>query len=119
MSAFFLAQILNENDSHLGRRFYHRKQPHARNFFNLFFQNLALFVCFDGIIIGMKQIFKKQLTIKTRYNPELVEDRKAFENACQILREQGVDFETSTETVATEFGKKLYFRYSLTTDFII
>ena len=78
-----------------------------------------MFVYFYDRIIGMKQIFKKQLTIKTRYNPELVEDRKAFEKACEILREQGVDFETSTETVATEFGKKLYFRYSLTTDFII
>lgn len=78
-----------------------------------------MFVYFFDILGHMKQIFKRQLTIKTRYNPELVEDRKAFEKACEILREQGIDFETSTETVATEFGKKLYFRYSLTTDFII
>ena len=34
----------------------------------------------------MSKHLKKQLTIKTRYNPELVEDRKAFENACQILK---------------------------------
>ena len=81
-----------------------------------------MFVYFFAILGHMKQIFKKRLVIKTHFdpdNPELAEDRKAFENACQILREQGVDFETSTETVATEFGKKLYFRYSLTTDFII
>ena len=57
MSAFFLAQILNENDSHLGRRFYHEKQPHARNFFNLFFRNLAMFVYFFAILGHMKQIF--------------------------------------------------------------
>ena len=102
-----------------GRQFYHEKQPHARNFFNYFFRNLAMFVYFYDRIIGMNRIFKKRLTIKTRYNPELVDDRKAFKNACNILREQGVEFEISEETVATEFGKKLYFRYSLTTDFII
>ena len=67
----------------------------------------------------MKQLFQKRLTIKTRYNPALVDDRRAFEKACHILEEQGIDFETATETVATEFGKKLYFRYSLTTDIII
>ena len=94
-------------------------QLNARNFFKFIFKNLAIFVYYYGRIIGMNKIFKKHLTIKTRYNPELVDDRKAFEKACDILRDQGVDFETSTETVATEFGKKLYFRYSLTTDFII
>ena len=67
----------------------------------------------------MKQVFRKRLTIKTRYNPVLVDDMRAFEKACHILEEQGIDFETATETVATEFGKKLYFRYSLTTDIII
>ena len=67
----------------------------------------------------MKRLLKKRLTIKTKYNPELVDDRRAFEKACHILKEQDIDFETSTETVATEFGKKLYFKYSLTTDFII
>ena len=65
------------------------------------------------------KIFKKQLTIKTRFNPAKVEDVEAFENACKILEEQGVEFEKGSETVATEFGKKLYFRYSLITDIII
>lgn len=65
------------------------------------------------------KIFKKQLTIKTRFNPANLEDVKAFENACEILEKQGVEFEKGSETVATEFGKKLYFRYSLITDIII
>jgi len=65
------------------------------------------------------KIFKKQLTIKTRFNPANPEDVKAFENACKILEEQGIEFEKGSETVATEFGKKLYFRYSLITDIII
>jgi len=67
----------------------------------------------------MKTIFKKQLTIKTRFNPANIEDVKAFENACKILENQGIEFEKGIETVATEFGKKLYFRYSLITDIII
>jgi len=65
------------------------------------------------------KIFKKQLTIKTRFNPANIEDVKAFEKACEILEKQGVEFEKGSETVATEFGKKLYFRYSLITDIII
>jgi hypothetical protein len=65
------------------------------------------------------KIFKKQLTIKTRFNPANLEDVKAFENACKILENQGIEFEKGSETVATEFGKKLYFRYSLITDIII
>lgn len=65
------------------------------------------------------KIFKKQLTIKTRFNPANLEDVKAFENACKILEEQGIEFEKGSETVATEFGKKLYFRYSVISDFII
>jgi hypothetical protein len=65
------------------------------------------------------KIFKKQLTIKTKFNPANIEDVKAFENACKILEEQGVEFEKGSETVATELGKKLYFRYSLITDIII
>jgi Tat protein secretion system quality control protein TatD with DNase activity len=69
---------------------------------------------------GMKtKIFKKQLTIKTKFNPSNIEDVKAFENACDILKKQGVEFEKGIETTATEFGKKLYFRYSLITDLII
>ena len=79
-----------------------------------------MFVYFDDIIIGMiKKLFKKQLTIKTRYNPENLADQKAFDNACEILEKEGFEFETGTETVATEFARKIYFRYSLTTDFII
>jgi hypothetical protein len=65
------------------------------------------------------KIFKKQLTIKTKFNPANAEDVKAFEEACQILEHKGVKFEKGSETVATEFGKKLYFRYSLITDIII
>ena len=65
------------------------------------------------------KIFKKQLTIKTKFNPANIEDVRAFENACKILEEQGIEFEKGTETIATEFGKKLYFRYSLITDLII
>ena len=67
----------------------------------------------------MKKIFKKQLTIKTKFNPANAEDVKAFEDACEILEQQGVEFEKGSERVATEFGKKLYFRYSLITDIII
>lgn len=65
------------------------------------------------------KIFKKQLTIKTRFNPSNIEDVKAFNNACEILEKEGIEFEKGSETVATEFGKKLYFRYSLITDIII
>ena len=65
------------------------------------------------------KIFKKQLTIKTRFNPENLQDVKAFNNACDILKKQGVEFEKGTETVATEFGKKVYIRYSLITDILI
>lgn len=65
------------------------------------------------------KIFKKQLTIKTRFNPENLQDVKAFNDACDILKKEGIDFEKGTETVATEFGKKLYFRYSLITDILI
>tara|TARA_B100000963_G_C22404979_1_gene570612 strand:- start:12 stop:254 length:243 start_codon:yes stop_codon:yes gene_type:complete len=67
----------------------------------------------------MKKIFKKQLTIKTKFNPANAEDVKAFEDACEILEQQGIEFEKGSERVATEFGKKLYFRYSLITDIII
>ncbi len=67
----------------------------------------------------MMKIFKKQLTIKTRFNPSNIEDVEAFNNACEILEKEGIEFEKGSETVATEFGKKLYFRYSLITDIII
>ena len=65
------------------------------------------------------KIFKKQLTIKTRFNPANLEDVRKFEEACFILEREGIEFEKGSETVATEFGKKLYFRYSLFTDIII
>tara|TARA_B100001778_G_scaffold115222_1_gene94513 strand:- start:64 stop:303 length:240 start_codon:yes stop_codon:yes gene_type:complete len=65
------------------------------------------------------KIFKKQLTIKTKFDPTNPKDQKDFNEACKILKAQGVEFEKGSETVATEFGKKLYFRYSLITDFII
>ena len=65
------------------------------------------------------KLFKKQLTITTKYDPANPIDRQLFDNACEILKAQNVEFEKGSETVATEFGKKLYFRYSLITDFII
>ena len=66
-----------------------------------------------------KKLFKRHLTIKTKFNPEKPKDVKAFNKACKILEEQGIDFEKKTEIVATKIGKKIYFRYSLITDFII
>ena len=67
----------------------------------------------------MKKLFTKKLTIKTNFDIDDNADIQKFENACEILKLEGFDFQTGTETVATEFLKKLYFRYSLTTDFII
>ena len=67
----------------------------------------------------MKHLFKRHLTIKTKYNPKIEEDVIAFEKACKILEEQGIDFKKGSEIVATELGKKIYFRYSLITDIII
>tara|TARA_Y100001938_G_C7990738_1_gene379360 strand:- start:591 stop:842 length:252 start_codon:yes stop_codon:yes gene_type:complete len=66
-----------------------------------------------------KRYFKKHLTIKTKFNPNIVEDVRAFNNACDILNKQGIEFTTGTEIVATEIGKKIYFRYSIITDIII
>ena len=39
----------------------------------------------------VSKLFQKQLTIKTKFNPANLEDVKAFENACSILEEQGVE----------------------------
>tara|TARA_R100001463_G_scaffold68838_1_gene122313 strand:- start:2100 stop:2345 length:246 start_codon:yes stop_codon:yes gene_type:complete len=66
-----------------------------------------------------KKYLKRHLTIKTKYNPMINKDVQAFKKACTILEEQGIDFETSSEIVATELGKKIYFRYSLITDILI
>ena len=66
-----------------------------------------------------KRYFKKHLTIKTKYNPNNPKDVKAFEKACKILEDQNIEFRKGTEIVATEIGKKIYFRYSLITDIII
>lgn len=66
-----------------------------------------------------KKYLKRHLTIKTKYNPKIQDDVIAFEKACSILEKQGIDFETSSEIVATELGKKIYFRYSLITDILI
>ena len=65
------------------------------------------------------KLFKRHLTIKTKYNPKIQNDVQAFEKACNILEEQGIEFEKGSEIVATEIGKKIYFRYSLITDIII
>ena len=66
-----------------------------------------------------KRYFKKHLTIKTKYNPDNYNDVQAFKKACSILEEQGIEFEQGPEIVATEIGKKIYFRYSLITDILI
>lgn len=64
-------------------------------------------------------LFKRHLTIKTKYNPKNPQDVEAFENACKILEGQGIEFKKGSEIVATELGKKIYFRYSLITDVLI
>ena len=66
-----------------------------------------------------KNLFKRHLTIKTKYNPNNSDDVQAFNKACSILEKQGIDFTTGSEIVATELGKKIYFRYSLITDILI
>ena len=66
-----------------------------------------------------KKYLKRHLTIKTKFNPNNSDDVQAFENACSILEKQGIEFEKGTEIVATEIGKKIYFRYSLITDILI
>ena len=66
-----------------------------------------------------KKYLKRHLTIKTKFNPKNDNDVQAFEKACSILEKQGVEFEKGSEIVATELGKKIYFRYSLITDILI
>ena len=66
-----------------------------------------------------KKYLKRHLTIKTKFNPNNSDDVQAFENACSILEKQGIEFEKGTEIVATEIGKRIYFRYSLITDILI
>ena len=67
----------------------------------------------------LNRYFKKHLTIKTKYNPNNPKDVIAFDKARLILEEQGIETEVGTEIVATEIGKKIYFRYSLITDILI
>ena len=64
-------------------------------------------------------LFKRHLTIKTKYNPKNPQDVEAFNNACSILEKEGIEFSKGSEIVATEIGKKIYFRYSLITDILI
>jgi len=64
-------------------------------------------------------LFKRHLTIKTKYNPNNSDDVQAFNKACAILEKQGIEFSKGSEIVATELGKKIYFRYSLITDILI
>ena len=66
-----------------------------------------------------KKYLKRHLTIKTKFNPNNSDDVQAFNKACSILEKQGIEFEKGTEIVATEIGKKIYFRYSLITDILI
>ena len=88
------------------RRFYHTMQLNARNFFNYFFRNLAMFVYFDDIIIGMKQIFKKRLVIKPQFDPDNPEDVILYQKAILQLNKDGVHTETGTERIFSEVGKK-------------
>jgi len=67
----------------------------------------------------MKKLLKRQLILKSRFDADIPEDVEKFNYALQILEKENYDFEKGTETVATEFLKRLYFRYSLATDFII
>ena len=67
----------------------------------------------------LKRYFKRHLTIKTKSNPNNPKDVKAFNNACSILEKEAIEFSKGSEIVATEIGKKIYFRYSLITDIII
>lgn len=67
----------------------------------------------------MNKLFTKKLTIKTNFDLHDTQDVDKFNQACDTLKSQGFDFETGTETVATQFLRTLYFRYSLTTDVII
>jgi hypothetical protein len=67
----------------------------------------------------MKKLFTKKLTIKTNFDLDDTQDVAKFNDACKILKDEGYNFETGTETVATKFLKTLYFRYSITTDFVI
>ena len=67
----------------------------------------------------MKKLLTKKLTIKTNFDIDNKADLQKFKTACEILELEGFDFETGTETVATQFLRTLYFRYSLTTDVII
>ena len=66
-----------------------------------------------------EKLFKQHLTIKTKFNPKNPKDVKAFNKACKTMEEQGIEFTKGTEIVATQIGKKIYFRYSLITDIII
>ena len=66
-----------------------------------------------------KKLFKRHLIIKTKFNPNNPKDVKAYNKACKTLEEQGIEFKKGTEIVATQIGKKIYFRYSLITDIII
>ena len=68
------------------RRFYHTMQLNARNFFNYFFRNLAMFVYFYDKIIGMK-IFEKQKYIYTEYKPEHITNLENAEVPYQIRDE--------------------------------
>jgi len=61
-------------------------QLNARNFFKFIFKNLATFVCFDGILIGMK-IFETKKYIYTEYKPEHITNLENAEVPYQIRDE--------------------------------
>ena len=66
-----------------------------------------------------RKLFKRHLIIKTKFNPNNPKDVKAYNKACSTLEKEGIEFKKGTEIVATQIGKKIYFRYSLITDIII
>ena len=61
-------------------------QSNARDFFKFIFKNLAMFVCFAGIIIGMK-IFETQKYIYTEYKDEHIINLKKADVPYQIKNE--------------------------------
>ena len=64
-----------------------------------------------------KKLTKKRLIIKTKFDADNPEDVKLYNKAVEQLNEDGVETETGTETIFTEYGLKIYIRYSLVMDF--
>lgn len=82
-----------------------------------------MFVYFFAILGHMKKILKKltkkRLIIKTKFDADNPEHVKLYNKAIKQLNEDGVETETGTQTILTEYGLKIYLRFSLTSDFIL